>query len=372
MATTTTYVSGNGDNPRTLIVVFLRGGADGLNMVAPLQDAGYYKARPRIAIGEKAALRLDDFFGLNPILSGLEPAWKDGALGIVHAVGSEDQTRSHFEAQDLMEHGGEVAGGWLGRFLRYKDQPATSALAAIALGQALPESLRGAPAATALQSLRDFSLGKQSDGLRKGLARLYELQRGLLTHPARDTLNAIDRIEKLNATEYAASHGAEYSYDSFSRGLKQTAQLIKAKVGVEVVSIDLGGWDSHLNQGGIMDPRMRELSRGLNAFYQDMGKAMTHVSVVVMTEFGRRVAENSAFGTDHGRGSAMFVMGGGVTGGKVMGKWPTLKDEVLEGPGDLPVTTNYRDVLAPVLTRHGASDDWSRVFPQFDLQPMQI
>jgi uncharacterized protein (DUF1501 family) len=371
MADSQAILSGNGDDPRTLIVVFLRGGADGLNMVAPFGDDGYRKARPRIALGREDSIKLDDFFGLNPLLGGLEGAWNRGDLAIVHAAGSEDQTRSHFEAQDLMEHGGLAAGGWLGRFLRYKDRPADAGLAAIALSKGLPESLRGAPAATAMSSINEFSLGRANSELQNSLSKLYTAQGGLLEQPARDTFRALTRIDALRNNEYEPQNGAVYSDDPFSRSLVQTARLIRARVGVEAVTLDLGGWDSHLSQGPIMNPRMTRLADGLGAFHQDMGKDFANVTVVVMSEFGRRVRENSAFGTDHGRGGVMFVMGRGVNGGKVLGEWPGLSDDVLEGPGDLPVRSNYRDVLAPVLSRHGAGE-LQLIFPDYRLSPLAI
>ena len=372
MAQLQTFLTGNGDQPQSLVVVFLRGGADGLNMIAPLEDPGYYKARPRIAIQKADAVPLNGFFGLNPILKDLAPAYQDGTLAIVHAAGSEDSTRSHFEAQDLMEHGGVVAGGWLGRFLRFRPNATGTALSAIALGRALPECLRGAPAATVLRSLDDFSLGNDSTPLQRQLARLYAAQTDALGGAGRDTLDALERIKKLRATIYRPEHGAEYSYDDFSQGMKQVARLIKAQVGLEAVSINIDGWDSHLNQSAIMDPQMTRLAKGLSAFYRDLGSRMQTTTVAVMTEFGRRVSENSAFGTDHGRGSVMFVLGGGVKGGCVLGPWPGLTDEVLEGPGDLPVRTNYRNVLAPVLQRHGAAGDLARIFPDFKLEPLAL
>lgn len=372
MSTVQQFVTGNGDQRRTLVVVFLRGGADGLNMVAPLEDAGYYKARPRIAIKAGDAVKLDGFFGLNPILKDLEAAWKDGALAIVHAAGSEDQTRSHFEAQDLMEHGGLAAGGWLGRFLRSRARAVSGALGAVAVGRSLPECLRGAPSATVMESFKDFALGGDSRRMAGALAGLYAKYDHVIAGAARDTLAALERIEKLRNTAYHPAHGAEYGRDGFSQGLLQIARLIKARVGLEAASVDLGGWDSHLTQGSIMDPRMTELARGLSAFYKDLGREMENVSVVVMTEFGRRVVENSAFGTDHGRGGVMFVLGGGVNGRKVYGEWPTLKDEALEEPGDLPVTTNYRDVLAPVLQRHSPDTNLRMVFPGHELRPLTL
>ena len=365
-------LTGDGDHLQTLVVVFLRGGADGLNLVAPLEDDGYYRARQRIAIGKNDAVPLDGFYGLNPLLKALEPAYKDGALAIIHAVGSEDDTRSHFEAQDLMEHGGTAGGGWLGRFLRAQDQIANGPLSAVALGKVIPECLRGAPAATVLTSLDDFSLGDRRDRLTQALAKLYSTQTDRLASAGRDTLDALQRVEQLRNTPYHPAHGADYGRDDFARGLLQIARLVKARVGLQAASVDLGGWDSHFSQSLIMDPLITRLAGGLAAFYQDLGAAMKHTTVVVMTEFGRRVQENSAFGTDHGRGSVMFVLGGGIRGGRVLGKWPGLSREVLEGPGDLPVTTNYRNVLAPILQRHGVGDRLNQVFPEFAFNPVPL
>lgn len=364
---------GNGDRRQTLVAVFLRGGADGLNMVAPLEDDGYRKARPRIAITKENAIKLDEFYGFNPLLGELEGPYKDGALAVVHAVGSEDSTRSHFEAQDLMEHGGLLtSGGWLGRFLRALPEGANGPLSAVAVGRSVPECLRGAPASTVMESLDSFSLGKKAKRMSAALEKLYALDDSQLGAVARDTLGAMKRIEKLRSENYTPANGAEYAYDQFGRGMQQVARLIKARVGLVSVSIDLNGWDSHFVQSSVMDPLMPRLAKGLNAFRKDLGREMENTTVVVMTEFGRRVYENASFGTDHGRGSVMFVMGGGVKGGRVIADWPTLDDDVLEGPGDLPVTTNYRDVLAPALQRFGINGKLGDVFPGYELKPMEL
>ena len=375
MAGLSQFITGNGDNPCALVVVFLRGGADGLNMVAPFEDDGYFRARPRIAIRKENSVRLDDYFGLNPLLRELEPAYRDGALAVVHACGSEDDTRSHFEAQDLMEHGGLMAsGGWLGRFLRALPQEGVGPLSAVAIGTSVPESLRGAPAATVMESFETFSLGKNAARFTAALGRLYALENSPVGHAGRDTLDAVERIERLAREPYRPAAGVSYApNDHLARGLQEVARLIKARVGLVAACLDLEGWDSHLTQGVIMDPLMTRLGRGLSDFYRDLGKAMETTTVVVMTEFGRRVFENASFGTDHGRGSVMFVLGGGIKGGRVLARWPTLDDAVLEGPGDLPVTTNYRDVLAPVLIRQGVpTGRLQEVFPHYDLSPLQL
>ncbi len=362
----TGIISGNGDQQRTLVVVFLRGGADGLTLVPPVGNSEYYRVRPTLGVPEGDILKLGDAnCGLNPAFSALYDIYKDGCLTVVPAVGSNDDTRSHFYAQDLMEHGGPVAGGWLGRFLRYRDGVPPSALSAIALGKAMPEVLRGAPAATVMESMDTFSLGSQSgptDRLKEELGMLYGKDESILGPAARDTLQALERVEKLRREDLPPMNGAEYGDNSFSNGLRQAARLIRARVGLEAVSLDLEGWDSHFAQETLITPLMTRLSDGLAAFHRDLGKLMKKVTVVVMTEFGRRVAENSSFGTDHGRGGTMLVMGG-TERGNVFGEMPELETGILVGPGDVPVKTDYREVLKPILTQHGAGGSMAEIFP---------
>lgn len=368
---TQTSLTGHPDTPQTLVVVFLRGGADGLSLVAPLEDDAYYRARPRLGIAKKDAVALDGFYGLHPLLRPLEVAWKEGDLAIIHGAGSEDQTRSHFEAQDLMEHGGLAAGGWLGRFLRTGE--AQSALGCVAVGSTLPECLLGAPSATVMRSLDDFALGGGTPALRAEIQALYAGENDFLGAAGGTTFEALARIDTMRSVPYRAAHGAEYETDSFGQGMRQIAQLIKARVGLQAASIDLDGWDSHFVQQTVIDPLLMRLGKGLATFRQDLGPDMARTTVVVMTEFGRRVGENSAFGTDHGRGSVMWVLGGGVRGGQVHTKWPGLREDFLEGPGDLPVLTNYRDVLGPVLRRHGASEEaMERIFPEWAGVPVGL
>jgi len=377
MSSPQAIITGQRDERRTLVVVFLRGGADGLALVPPTEDDHYYRARPRLGIKKEAAVRLDDRFGLHPNLRPLEAAWKEGDLAIIHACGSEDPTRSHFEAQDLMEHGGLAAGGWLGRFLRARPAPLSGALACVAVGKALPECLLGAPSVTVIQSLNDFALGGKSAGVRNQLERLYAMETGQLGTAARDTFDAIQRIDAMRSVKYTPAHGATYGADEFSTGLQQLAQLIKADVGLEAASIDLDGWDSHFTQETLVNPLSARLAGGLAAFRQDLGERMKNVTVIAMTEFGRTVQENSAFGTDHGRGGAMFVLGGGVKGGRFHGEWRGLAQLEPRGVSasyaDLPVLNNYRNVLAPILTRHGGrAEDFAKVFPDFTVAPLPL
>jgi uncharacterized protein (DUF1501 family) len=372
MADSIAAISGNGDETQTLIVVFLRGAADGLTLVPPIEDDNYYRSRPRIGIGRQDAIPLDGFFALHALMKPLKRVWDDGRLAIVHAAGSEDDSRSHFDAQDFMEHGGVAGGGWLGRFLRFRDRPPQSPLSAVALGSKFPECLRGAPSVTVMQSMDDFSLGARAEDLTGNLARLYAAQHDSLAAAGRDTLNALARIEHMRSSVYRPEHGAEYGKDSFSLGLRQVAQLIKARVGLEAVSLDVDGWDSHFTQSTIMNPLMIKLATGLAAFYADLGSAIECTTVMVMTEFGRRVQENSSFGTDHGMGSVMILMGGGIRGGRVIGKWPGLAADFLTGPGDVQVVHNYRNILAPILLRHGVGRHLRTVFPDFDLRPLDL
>jgi uncharacterized protein (DUF1501 family) len=363
----TGIVSGNGDEQRTLVVVFLRGGADGLTLAPPVGDQVYHDLRSNIAVSEGEVLKLGAAnCGLHPAMSGLHDVFKDGGLSVIPAVGSEDETRSHFYAQDLMEHGGAVAGGWLGRFLRYREGRQPTALSAVALGKKMPEVLRGAPAATVMESMDTFSLGKKGVSTAKfkaELAGLYGAETSLLGPAARDTLQALDRVAELAKTSYSPEHGAEYSDDSFSNGLRQAAQLVRARVGLEAVSLDLDGWDSHFAQETLIAPMITRLSEGLSTFYQDLGPLMRKVTVVVMTEFGRRVAENSSFGTDHGSGGLMMVMGGKERG--LVGTMPKLDAGTLIGPGDVPVVTDYRSILIPELKMHGVRETVGEIFPGF-------
>lgn len=368
----TTFLNDQRDPAGTLVVVFLRGGADGLNMVVPYGDDGYYRARPGIGIRREKLLELDGFFGLNPLLSGLHRWWKEGQLSITHGAGSEDETRSHFEAQDFMEHGGLAAGGWLGRFLRARPDAGQSPLTAVAIGTQLPECLRGAPSCAAIQTLDDFGLGDHVPaGFLSQLGALYQSAPGVLGPAGRNALAALERIQSLTQTSYAPSHGADYGTDDFSSGLRQVARLIKGRTGLQAATLDLGGWDSHITQSVIMDPPLQRLGQGLNAFATDLGpEELARTHIVILTEFGRRVAENSALGTDHGRGAAMFRLGGQLPReNKVLADWTDLGKLSSEDSGDLPVRHNYRDLLAPVLTQQSPGVDLAKVFPGHRLKP---
>ena len=363
------------DDDRVLVAVFLRGGADGLALVPPVHDDGYHRLRPRLGVPASRSLALGGPFGLAPELAELHPWFLSGQLAVVHAAGSDDDSRSHFVAQEVMERGGASgAGGWIGRWLRARR--AIGALTAVAAGPEVPDSLRGAPSATALAGLMELGPGPEWSGLCASLAGLYarDFQLG---GSARDALGAAERLAKLRADGGRAEHGARYPSagdggvaQAFGAHLAQLAALIRARVGLVAACVDLAGWDSHFAQETIVAPRMRALALGLSAFATDLGPVLSRTSVVVMSEFGRRVAENASLGTDHGRGGVMFVLGGGTPGGMHC-RWPGLEEKQLDGPGDLAVVHDYRDVLSAVLRRHGRVDPTS-VFPGHDPAPIAV
>lgn len=363
----TGFVNGNPDHDRNIVVVFLRGGADGLQMVAPVGDDDYYRARPKISVAKKDGLRLNSMFSLHPSLGALHRPFLDGDIAIIHGAGSEDDTRSHFEAQDMMEHGG-AAGGWLGRFLRARPDAGGAPLAAVAIGKTLPESLRGGPSTVVMESLESLAFPEESQRYLGALGDLYAREPGRLGVAGQDTMNALERIRQLRGGGPPPENGARYPDGNFGDGMRVIGQLIKARVGLEAATIDLEGWDSHIATGPLMEPRMQALAESLAALRTDLGSVMNRTTVVVMTEFGRRVYENASYGTDHGRASVMFVMGGGVAGGQVHAEWSGLARDNLVGPGDLPVVFNYRDVLAPILSRISPAMDLARLFPGHSIQ----
>ena len=361
----------------TLVVIFLRGGADGLNIVVPHGEDAYYKARPALAIArptdatahkEDRALDLNGFFGLHPALAPLMPLYGEGQMAFIHAIGSMDESHSHFEAMYAMERGlassapGD-ASGWLARHLISSSVVNDSALRAVAIGGTMPDSLRGASNALALDSLDDFKLQGDST-FRATLDKMYANGGDALTQAGRQTLKALDSIQTM-----PAGSSSPYPQSDIGQGLRQVAQLIKSDVGLEVACLDKTGWDTHVTQGrgtGILASQLDDIAKGFAAFAADLRGRMKHVTVVAQTEFGRRVHENDGFGTDHGHGSVMLLLGGGTVPG-VHAKWPGLNDEQLSGPGDLQVTTDYRNVLAEILSKRLQNNASAQIFP--GLQP---
>jgi uncharacterized protein (DUF1501 family) len=360
----------------TLVVIFLRGGVDGLNVVVPYAEDAYYRARPTLALARpndgKAnradrALDLNGFFGIHPSLAPLVPLYGEGKIAFVHAIGSMDGSHSHFEAMNCMERGLERSGagepsGWLARHLM--SSPGNgSTVRAVAIGGTMPDSLRGASTALALDSLDDFRLDGDAS-FRSALDGLYAGGDDPLTTAGRQTLKALDSLHTM-----PESNKNDYPDEELARGLRQVSQLIKSGVGLEVACLEKTGWDTHVAQGsgtGILSSQLGDLGRALAAFAKDMGSRMDRVTVIAQTEFGRRVQENDGFGTDHGHGSVMFLMGGGVKPG-VHANWPGLEPSQLSDPGDLQVTTDYRNVLAEILAKRLQNNASTQVFP--GLQP---
>lgn len=372
------HVGPRGD---TLVCVFLRGGADGLNIVVPHGDDQYYAQRPTIHIprpddnAELKALDLDGFFGLHPALASLHEIYQAGDMAVVQATGSPDETRSHFEAMDLMERGavpGEYTG-WLARHLGSLQTGNDSALRAIAVGDMLPQSLSGSLNATALQSVAAYHLhgrDEQIGELQQTLQAFYaDQQAGLLQEAAAQTFSSLNMLEKVSQQNYRPN-GRGYGERPFGQALQTVAQLVHADVGVEVACLDLGGWDTHVGQGGtngLMARLLTELGEGLAAFYEDLADKRDRVTVMVMSEFGRRAGENAGLGTDHGHGNMMMLLGGGIHGGQVLADWPGLHPDVLTGPGDLAITTDYRDVLGEVLQKRLNNPQMTAVFPNYSV-----
>jgi uncharacterized protein (DUF1501 family) len=378
------------ENPqnRTLVCIFLRGGADTLNMVVPYGDGDYYRNRPTLSIaapgkGTGAVVKVDDFYGFHPKMDCLLPIFNDGRLGIVQAVGSDNPTGSHFETQDQVEHGESygvnLGGGWLGRHLRSRSGAGDSPLSGIAIGETLPESLRGAPAASAFRSIDAMQLPVSSgnpQSVSRALSKLYAAEVGIIGRQGKETLDLLARVEQLRGKTYTPANNAEYPNDDFGAGLREIARIVKARLGLEVACIDLGGWDTHFFQGttaGVQVGQIDTLARGLAAFDADLRAQSDRVTTVVMTEFGRRLYENASSGTDHGRGFALLAMGGQIRGGKIHGQWPGLKEEPsLPGPGGMEVKIDYRSVLAEILGHAVGNAKIGEVFPGFVPTPVGI
>src|SRR5258708_26344943 len=345
--------SSSAQRKKVLVTIFQRGAADGLNVVVPSGEPRYYGLRPTIRIPKPssaeaadAAIDLNGFFGLHPSLAPLKPIYDAKALAIVHATGSPDPTRSHFDAQDYMEAGTpglkSTRDGWLNRALAVAPA-ATSPLRAVALGPSLPRTLRGRNPAVAVNNIGDFQVRdtKSSDMFESMYSHSVDT---VLSGTGKETFEAVKMLKAIQSAKYAPEDGATYPGGRFGQSIQQIARLIKANVGVEVAFADIGGWGTHFQQighrssQGPIANQLNELSQGLAAFYKDLGDRMADVAVVTMSEFGRTAKENGTRGTDHGHANVMFVMGGGVNGGGILGDWPGLAQEQLYEARDLNIT----------------------------------
>jgi uncharacterized protein (DUF1501 family) len=373
---------------RILICLFQRGAADGLNMVVPHGEPAYYAMRPTIAVprpgagATDVAVDLDGFFGLHPALQPLAALYKDGLLAPVHAVGSPSATRSHFDAQDYMESGTpDVKGtsdGWLNRYLAVKGTceqcAAASPFRAVAMTAQTPRILEGPAPAVAMNSLGDFTV-RASGSSAERLEALYRTGEADLVHGAgREMFEAVKMLQTANPQRYTPDHGAEYPRTPFGQRLREIAQLIKADVGLEIAFADVGGWDTHVNQGGAsgqLANRLGDFAQSVAALVTDLGDRMQDVVILSMSEFGRMVRQNGNGGTDHGHAGAMFVIGGGVHGGKVHGKWPGLEPEQLFEGRDLALTTDFRSVFSEILVKHMGAEKVEKVFPGYQAKRLE-
>src|SRR5260221_6148323 len=369
-----------GGRRKTLIAIFQRGAVDGLNVVVRYGEHSYYDLRPNIAIpkpdgGAESAINLDGCFGLHPSLKPFKPLWDSKRLAIWHRSCSADNTRSHFDAQDYMESATpgmkSTADGWLNRYLQSKTDPQKSLFRAVSMTQNMPRAMQGKAPALAISNLADFSIraGQSSASMQGGFEAIYDQTVNDALHgTGKETFAAINYLKQVNPSQYKAQNGANYPRTPFGNALLQIAQLIKAGVGLEVAFTDIGGWDTHVNEGnqqGQLSNLLRQFSSGIAALYLDLGQRMDDVVVLTMSEFGRTAKENGNRGTDHGHANAMFVVGNSVRGGKVYGDWPGLKSDQLNEGRDLALTTDFRDVFGEIATKHLCATNLKAVFPGY-------
>jgi uncharacterized protein (DUF1501 family) len=373
------------ENKKKLVVLFQRGAADGLNIVVPYKEKNYYAMRPSIAIQQKDVLDLDGFFGLHPSMAAFKPLYDQGHLAIIHAAGSPDTTRSHFDAQDYMESGTPglkaTQDGWLNRALQAEPivgigigKP--SAFRAVALGTQVPRTLQGKVPAIAINNLADFSVGgkgPQTSPISNAFQAMYDESTDAVLHgTGQETFEAVKMLKAADPAHYQPAAGVVYPGTPFGNSLKQIAQLLKANLGVEAAFSDIGGWDTHQNQGNVngqLANRLKEFSESIGAFWKDMGADAENVTLVTMSEFGRTARQNGTGGTDHGHANVMFVLGGSVKGGQVYGKWPGLANEQLNEGRDLAVTTDFRRVLGEAAYRTLGSRNMEIIFPGAQVRP---
>ena len=359
----------NGQEKDIVICVFQRGGADGLNSVVPHAESEYFNLRPQTAVND--SIDLDGFFGLNPDLAALKPIWDAGDLGIVHAVGSTSDSRSHFDAQDSMEYANfdknVLRTGWLANYLSNTTTVEDSVFRAISLNDAIQKSIRGEVEALTISNINEFDIFTHEslyEDTKQGVEEMFQNN----THFIDTTsvlFSAIDSLKQLNPDDFPVDNGANYQDNDFADKLKTLGVIIKAGLGAEIICLDIGGWDHHNNIVDSFAAPAQSLSDGLLAFYQDMGERMQNITILCMTEFGRRVAENASLGTDHGHAGVMYAIGKQVNGGEVFSNWPGLQENDLNR-GDLEVTTDFREVFSELLfKRLKYSDSLSNIIPNY-------
>lgn len=371
---------------RAVVAIFLRGGIDGLNLVAPYADERYRELRRNLAVappgGERGAVDLDGYFGLNPAARALGPLFESGTAVALQAVGWDGNTRSHFEEQDTWETctaGGDPgATGWLNRHLASSE--GHGPIRAVTIGSTLPRILRGEARALALRGLDDLGRARSSAALAKAYADAATgAAAERLRKEAETAFDALRTLEAVAAEPYEPS--AEYPDTDIARRLREVARLVKADLGLEVAQLDYGGWDSHENQGGFggsYHQRLQRLCDALAAFATDLDDRLDDVLVLTLSEFGRTASVNGTGGTDHGSGNALIALGGPVhrrreeRDGAVLGTWPGLERDQLEDGRDLAFTTDFRHVLAEVVAGHLGNTDLETVLPGVERRPVGL
>jgi uncharacterized protein (DUF1501 family) len=369
-----------GASNKRLVVIFQRGAADGLNIVVPHAEPAYYAMRPSINIPRQQVIDLNGFFGLHPAMAPLKPLWDQRHLAVVHAAGSPDTTRSHFDAQDYMESGTpgvkDTSDGWLNRTLQSEPAVADSPFRAIALGTSLPRILSGKASAVAVSNVNGFGIAGGNPAaapLGNTFEAMYAQSVDTVLHgTATETFEAVKMLKSADPQKYTPAPGANYPRGPFGNALRQTAQLIKSNLGVQIAFTDIGGWDSHVNEGAVegqLANVLRDFAQSIAAFWVDLGPLAEETLIVTMSEFGRTARENGNRGTDHGHANVMFILGGPVRGGRVYGRWPGLDPSQLNEGRDLVLTTDFRRVLGEAVSRHLGNAHLNSVFPGFDNQP---
>jgi uncharacterized protein (DUF1501 family) len=368
-------------NRDIVVSIFMRGGADGLSIVAPFADNQYYVSRPTIAIPRpgdaNGGINLDGFFAFAPGMSGLAPAYAAQDLLVVHATGQLNNSRSHFDAQRYMEVGKPVdpsiVTGWLGRHIASIPPLKPGALLrGIGVANGLQKTLVGAPQTLPIADPTNYTIGGSATTQAQRLAFMQSDYTGAdepVQSSALDAVNTVHLLKSVNFAGYKTANGAVYPTSSFGKALRSVAVLIKSDVGIEAAQVDIGGWDTHSAQGALtggMSKLMQDFSNSLGAFYADVVATGATVTVVAVSEFGRNVRENASAGTDHGRGTVMFAMGKGIAGGRVLTKnWISgmLDTANLDSGQDLRVTVDYRDILAEIVQNRLGNPNLDFVFP---------
>jgi uncharacterized protein (DUF1501 family) len=375
--------TGSGAKSKRLVVIFQRGAADGLNIVVPHAETSYYQMRPSISIPQQQVLDLNGFFGLHPSLAPLKSLWDQRHLAIVHAAGSPDETRSHFDAQDYMESGTpgvkSTQDGWLNRTLQVEHETTESPFRAVALGTSLPRILAGPAPAVAVSNVNGFGIAGGSAAaapISNSFESMYAQSVDTVLHgTGRETFDAVKMLKAADPQKYTPAAGANYPKGRFGDSLRQTAQLIKSNVGVQIAFTDIGGWDHHVNEGAVegqLGNVLRDFAQSIAAFWIDLGDLGEDTVIITMSEFGRTARENGNRGTDHGHANVMFVLGGPVRGGRVYGRWPGLDVSQLHEGRDLALTTDFRTVVGEGVARHLGNHDLNVVFPGFNQFPQSF